>query len=338
VDEGATGSTFLWSDPPVRVLAGRDLAAEAKLALKMALASSLGWWLATLAGQPRPVFAALVGLVALSGDPYSAFAGSAARVLGVFVGVTIGIGLLQLDLRILWLVALGLMLGTLAGIPLRVGDRPNVQVAVSVLFVIGLGRSGALHAGVARLWETAIGAGATLLVAIAVWPPHPVRQLEATLERLRQELAADLAAVAEELATRSGAVPARLDEVREHSLDAVREFFALEQRRRALRLNPLRRRDAPQVAALERRISLAGRLYRHARSLARDVADSTVQDERLAAAARAVAEAADLALRGEPAEAALRAAADALSAAPDAGEAFLIRSQLRQMLADLQIV
>ena len=307
----------------------RDLSAEARLAVKMALASSLGWWLGTLAGEQRPIFAALVGLVALSGDPFQALNVSVARILGVFAGVGIGIGLLQIEISTLWLVALGLLLGLLAGIPLRVGDRPNIQAAVSALFLVGLGRSGALHAGVARVWETGLGAGVTLLVAVLVWPPHPVAELERRLERLRQELAADLAAVMDDLASGSGAVQARMDDMRAHSLDAVREVLALDTARRALRLNPMRRGHVAQLEDVAARINLAARLYRHARSIARDELDMRVVDPLLAAMARASADAVDRTLGGEPTMPVLDVPA------PADPNAFVIWSQLRQLAADL---
>src|SRR4051794_7656084 len=271
----------------------------------MGLASSLGWWLGTLAGEQRPIFAALVGLVALSGDPFQALNASLSRIVGVFAGVGIGIGLLQLDWRTLWLVVIGLVAGLLAGIPLRVGDRPNIQPAVSALFLIGLGRSGALDAGVARLWETGLGAGVTLIVAVVVWPPNPVGELTRRLERLRQELAGDLAAVMDDLASGSGAVHTRMEDVRTHSLDAVREVLALDDARRALRLNPLRRGHSAQLEDVAERINLAARLYRHARSIARDELDMQVVDPELAAMARTIAEAVDRTLRGEPAVPAL---------------------------------
>jgi uncharacterized membrane protein YgaE (UPF0421/DUF939 family) len=316
---------------------GRDLGSESRVAIKMALASSLSWWLATAAGEQRPVFAALVGLIALSGDPFSALNVSIARVLGVFVGVAIGIAVLQLDVRLLFVVVIALVAGTLAGIPLRVGDRPNIQPAVSALFLVALGRSGAFHAGVARLWETAIGAGVTLLVAVLLWPPHPVRELHQRLDRLRRELAGDLGLVAGDLAFGSHTVGARMEDIRAHSVGAVREVLALEEARRALRFNPLRRRDVSELAALEDRINLAARLYRHARAVARDVTDTAVESAELGAALRAVAEAADLALRGEDAHAAA-AAADARLTAIDPGSAdvLIVRAQLRQMLDDLQ--
>ena len=318
-------------------LRGRDLGAESRVATKMALASSLSWWLATLAGEQRPVFAALVGLIALSGDPFSALNVSIARILGVFVGVAIGIGALQLDVRLVFVVVIALLAGTLAGISLRVGDRPNIQPAVSALFLVALGRSGAFHAGVARLWETAIGAGVTLLVAVLLWPPHPVRELQQRLDRLRRDLVGDVGLVAGDLAFGSHAVGARMEEIRTRSVDAVREVLALEQARRALRFNPLRRRDIDELAMLENRINLAARLYRHARAVARDVSDTAVESAELGAALRAVAEAADVALRGEDSRAAVAAADERLRAVePDSGDVLVVRSQVGQMLADLQ--
>jgi uncharacterized membrane protein YgaE (UPF0421/DUF939 family) len=318
-------------------LRGRDLGSESRVAIKMALASSLSWWLATLAGEQRPVFAALVGLIALSGDPFSALNVSIARILGVFVGVAIGIGVLQLDVRLVFVVVIALVAGTLAGIPLRVGDRPNIQPAVSALFLVALGRSGAFHAGVARLWETAIGAGVALLVAVLLWPPHPVRELHQRLDRLRLGLAGDLGLVAGDLAFGSRAVGTRMEDIRARSVDAVREVLALEQARQALRFNPLRRRDVDELAVLEERINLAARLYRHTRAIARDVTDTTVESAELGAALRAIAEAADLALRGEDARAAVAAADDRLTTIePDSTDVLVVRSQLRQMLDDLQ--
>jgi uncharacterized membrane protein YgaE (UPF0421/DUF939 family) len=295
----------------------------------MTLAAGLGWWLSTLAGEPRPIFAALVGLVALSGDAFQTLNVSAARILGVFAGVGLGLVLLQLPLRLLWVVVLALLLGLLAGIPLRVGDRPNIQAAVSALFLVGLGGSGVIGAGVARIWETALGAAVTLLVAVLVWPPDPAAELRRRLERLRQELAADLAAVMDDLATGSSAVAVRMQDVRVHSLDAVRDVLQLDQARRALRFNPLRRGDVPEVEDLAARINLAARLYRHTRSISRDVADMHVVDPVLAAETRRIAEGIDRALRGEPAEVRFEIPA------PAEHEAFVLWTQLRQLADDL---
>jgi hypothetical protein len=76
------------------------------------------------------VFAGLVGLGAMSGDPFGALTSTFARIAGVFAG-----------------------------------DRANIQPAVSALFVVGVGKGGALSAGIDRLWETAIGAAVAIVVA-----------------------------------------------------------------------------------------------------------------------------------------------------------------------------
>ena len=73
-----------------RLNTGRGLVAELQLALKMTAAATLSWWLATEAGAPRPIFAALVPFVAMSGDPFSAVSISVGRIVGVFAGVAIG--------------------------------------------------------------------------------------------------------------------------------------------------------------------------------------------------------------------------------------------------------
>jgi uncharacterized membrane protein YgaE (UPF0421/DUF939 family) len=315
----------------------RDLPGELKLALKMAGASTLAWWICTRLGQPRPIFAALIPLVALSGDPFSVVSVSISRVVGVFAGVGIAIGLIQLDLDLLPLVALALFSTTLVGIALRIGDRPNIEPAFSALFLIAFSSAGVLSAGFARIWETAIGAVVAVVVAAFVWPPHPVQELEHRLDRLRRELVDDMAAVAADLAGESGAVERRLEQLREHSRDAMRDVFELERAQRAMRWNPLRRPHAAEFAELERRIRLAGRIYRHARAIARDVADANLLSPELAAATRELIEASDLALRGERYDQALARAEERLAADADGdGEALILRAQLQQLLDDLR--
>ena len=319
----------------------RDLVAELKLAVKMTGASVLAWWLGTLAGEPRPIFAALIPFVAMSGDPFASVSISLERVLGVFVGVALGAALLRLDVGLLGTVACAVAAGTLFGVLLRVGSTPNVEPAVSALFLIAFGAASTFHSGFARLWETAIGAAVAILVAVLVWPPDPVRELTHRLGRLRQELGADLAAIADDLANASGGVGERLDDVRARSLEAVRDYLDLDRARRALRWNPLRRKDIPVFALLEGRVRLAGRLYRHARSVARDVVDTDAlrgseNGKELAALTREIAEVADLELRGEPGVPA-RAHAQARLARTrfTTEDALVVRAQLRQMLDDL---
>lgn len=313
------------------MLAGRDLVGELRLAIKMTAGGTAAWWIASELGAKRPLFAALVPLVAMTGDPFAAVSVSVARILGVFAGVGVGTAVIQLDAPTSARVAVALLAATVVGIALRVGDRPNLEVPIAALFMLGFAATNVATAGVQRIWETAIGALVAIVVAAVLWPPDPVRELERRLERLRQQLASDFAAIADDLATGSGATSGQLDDLRAHSLDAVRDVFALEPARRALRWNPLRRRDEAKLEDYDRRINLAARVARHARALGRDVADGPVCDPALAAATRHLADAADRSLRDEDAYEALARAGGALDDASDP----VVASQLRQLRADL---
>ena len=322
--------------PVRRLLAGRDLVAELRLAIKMAIGGTGAWWIASELGAKRPIFAALVPLVAMSGDPFAAVSVSLGRILGVFAGVGIGLALTHVAVGVTWRVAIALLAATLVGIVLKVGERPNLEVPIAALFLIGFASANVSQLGVQRIWETAIGAVVAIVVSAVLWPPDPIRELQRRLDRLRQQLAADLAAIADDLATGSGVTAEQLDDLREHSLDAVRDVFELAPARRALRWSPLRRNDIRLVDELEERINLGARAARHARSVGRDVADTHVRNRELAAATRHLADALDRALLGEDRTAALARAAQELDTARGDGDQAIVAAQLRQFLADLR--
>jgi uncharacterized membrane protein YgaE (UPF0421/DUF939 family) len=322
--------------PVRRLLAGRDLVAELRLAIKMAIGGTGAWWIASELGAKRPIFAALVPLVAMNGDPFAAVSVSLGRILGVFAGVGIGLALMHVAVGVTWRVAIALLVATLVGIVLKVGERPNLEVPIAALFLIGFASANVSQLGVQRIWETAIGALVAVVVSAVLWPPDPIRELERRLHRLRQQLAADLAAIADDLATGSGVTAEQLDDLREHSRDAVRDVFELAPARRALRWSPLRRNDIRLVDDLEERINLGARAARHARSVGRDVADTQVRNRELAAVTRHLADALDRALLGQDRSGALARAAEEVTAAHGDGDQAIVAAQLRQFLADLR--
>jgi uncharacterized membrane protein YgaE (UPF0421/DUF939 family) len=322
--------------PVRRLLAGRDLVAELRLAIKMAIGGTGAWWIASELGAKRPIFAALVPLVAMNGDPFAAVSVSLGRILGVFAGVGIGLALMHVAVGVTWRVAIALLVATLVGIVLKVGERPNLEVPIAALFLIGFASANVSQLGVQRIWETAIGALVAVVVSAVLWPPDPIRELERRLHRLRQQLAADLAAIADGLATGTGVTAEQLDDLREHSRDAVRDVFELAPARRALRWSPLRRNDIRLVDDLEERINLGARAARHARSVGRDVADTQVRNRELAAVTRHLADALDRALLGQDRSGALARAAEELTAARGDGDQAIVAAQLRQFLADLR--
>jgi uncharacterized membrane protein YccC len=322
--------------PVRRLLAGRDLVAELRLAIKMAIGGTGAWWIASELGAKRPIFAALVPLVAMNGDPFAAVSVSLGRILGVFAGVGIGLALMHVAVGVTWRVAIALLVATLVGIVLKVGERPNLEVPIAALFLIGFASANVSQLGVQRIWETAIGALVAVVVSAVLWPPDPIRELERRLHRLRQQLAADLAAIADGLATGTGVTAEQLDDLREHSRDAVRDVFELAPARRALRWSPLRRNDIRLVDDLEERIHLGARAARHARSVGRDVADTQVRNRELAAVTRHLADALDRALLGQDRSGALARAEQELTAARGDGDQAIVAAQLRQFLADLR--
>ena len=95
-----------------RFVAGRDRVQELRLAVKMTLAGTLAWWVSTALGAQRPIFAVLVPLVSMTGDPFSALSVSAARILGIFAGVGSGIAIVHLSLSSTLAVGLALAFGT----------------------------------------------------------------------------------------------------------------------------------------------------------------------------------------------------------------------------------
>src|SRR3954449_11502217 len=115
------GGMRLWQ----RLVGTRDLRAEIRLALKMALGGTAAWWLAGELGARRPIFAALVPLVAMTGDPFAAISVSIGRIVGVFAGVGIGIALVHVSVGLTVRVALVLLAGTIGSVVLKVGGRPN---------------------------------------------------------------------------------------------------------------------------------------------------------------------------------------------------------------------
>jgi uncharacterized membrane protein YgaE (UPF0421/DUF939 family) len=241
-------------------LPSRPSRGDLRLAAKMSAAGTLAWWLSTLLGADRPLFAVLVPLVAMDGDALSAVNVSLARTLGVFAGVFLGLGLLQLDLPSTTLVALLLVLSLAAGLVLRVKDGPlNNQVAITALFMLYVGASQrAETVGAARIWETALGAGVAVAVSALVWPPDPLREARRRSTRLRGWLHDDLERIADLLAHPDAeAAEGQLELVRERSLQAIRDVFELEQGERALRWNPRRRADAAAFAEERGRLPAA---------------------------------------------------------------------------------
>jgi Fusaric acid resistance protein-like len=172
-------------------LRGRDL----RLLAKIGLAAVLAWWVSELLGADRPAFAAIVPLAALrADDPYGALGVSVFRIAGTVVGIVLGIVALEIDPSApLWLVAATIAVALAIGLVLRARTEPiNPITAVTALVIIFIGKGRVDAYAWVRIWETFVGAGITMLIAVVVWPPDPISGLRDLLTDLRTDLSADL--------------------------------------------------------------------------------------------------------------------------------------------------
>ncbi|MFD6891653.1 aromatic acid exporter family protein [Streptomyces sp. NPDC059957] len=291
----------------------------ARIVVTVALAWQTALWLG--ADQP-PVFAALVPLVALRGDPMTALGTSLQRILGVVAGVLIAIAVLNLwrpsTLTLTLVVALGLGVGMV----LRAGGALNLQVALSSLLVFANASPDSY--ALDRVWETAAGAAVTILLAPLLWPPDPQRILEAVSDDCGARLGRSLTGTAAVLG--GGPAAARDNRTRVHThVEAVHAGAArAREAERALRFNPLHRRQRGTVRLLAGRIAIVDGLAVHVATLAGEVAAFSGREDLAPDLARArlwvpdlaslTARAIEQVLSGDDPRAAVAAAREGLAA------------------------
>ncbi|MFD4865363.1 FUSC family protein [Streptomyces sp. NPDC058412] len=256
--------------------------AAARILVTVVAAWQVALWLG--ADQP-PVFAAVVPLVALRGDPFAALGASVQRVLGVVAGVVIAIVALNLLSPSTGTLALVVALGLAAGMLLRAGGGLNIQVAASSLLVFASTSpdSYALH----RLWETVAGAVVTVLLAPLLWPPDPRRTLSALAADCRTHLAGALTDTAAALAAGPAAAYDNLARVTAHNEAVHGDAARAREAARTMRFNPLRRRHRKAVRELARAIATAEQLTAQLSTLAREVAAFAGRDDLAADVIRA---------------------------------------------------
>ncbi|MFF3212693.1 aromatic acid exporter family protein [Streptomyces sp. NPDC002886] len=292
--------------------------AAARIVVTVAAAWQAALWLG--ADQP-PVFAAMVPLVALRGDPMTALGTSLQRILGVVAGVLLAIGVLNLWQPSTLTLALVVALGLGAGMVLRAGGALNIQVALSSLLVFANASPDSY--GLDRVWETVAGAAVTILLAPLLWPPDPQRLLTVIAGECAARLSRSLTATAALLGGGPAAARDNLTRVHLH-VDAVHAGAArAREAERALRFNPLRRRQRGTVRLLAERIAAADGLAAHVATLAGEVDAFTCREDLAPDLARArlrvpepaslTARAVEEALSGEDPGAAVTAARAALA-------------------------
>ena len=253
---------------------------EGPQVLRILVAAALSWQLCVWLGANQPpIFAVLVPVVALRDHPYSAFNLSFDRLIGVVGGVGLAVAVVQWLGPSLLSVMLVLAVGLAVGIVLRVGPTLNVQIAVSGLLVFA---SPDLDAyALARLWETAIGAAVSVLLSPLLLPPNARKAFEAELRTVTGELVAQLDDLASILA--GSAEQSDLERLRDRAAEtdgrARRLPESLAAAQRAVRHNPLRRRDRSPLRARTPVVELGLELARVERLLVEEVADLSTRPD-----------------------------------------------------------
>lgn len=299
------------------------LRAEGPAAARMVVTVAAAWQAALWLGADQPpVFAAMVPLVALRGDPMTALGTSLQRILGVVAGVLLAIAVLNLWQPSTLTLALVVALGLGVGMVLRAGGALNIQVALSSLLVFA--NTSPDSYALDRVWETAAGAAVTILLAPLLWPPDPQRVLGAVAGDCGARLSRSLTGTAAVLGGGPAAARDNLARVHVH-VEAVHAGAArAREAERALRFNPLRRRQRGAVRLRAERIAAADGLAVHVATLAGEVDAFAGRDDLAPDLARArlqlpelaslTARAVERALSGEDPRAAVTAARKGLVA------------------------
>lgn len=209
-----------------RASLGTIARAELPQLARIVIVAAVGWQICIWLGATvAPIYAILVPLVSLKSDPFSAFNLSWSRLVGVLCGLLIGATVIRVVSQDLLAVTLVLGLSLLIGMVVRIGNAPNMQIAISALLVFTSPDAGAY--GLTRLWETGVGTLVTALLTPFLFPADPLKAAHRELAGLATTLAVSLreataVAGATDLTTaqrmrRMVAVTEQLDEAASHA-------------------------------------------------------------------------------------------------------------------------
>ena len=195
----------------------RDLARIARTTT----CAGVAWFVASRLGDPAPVPAVLVPVLANSDDPFGLVTVSVSRLAGVVAGGFVGLAATALLPTSTPTVVLVVGLGLLLGSALRVAGQSTNQVAVSALLVLAATSASAYSWR--RLWETGVGAAVSVLLAPLLWPGDRRAVIQRAVDARAEEVAGALVATAGLVAAERVAASAAV----EHAQRLVREIDAL---------------------------------------------------------------------------------------------------------------
>ncbi len=260
---------------PDRATLRRRFFAEWPQIVRIVIAAVVGWEVCKLIDTSAvPIFAVVAPLMGMRDQPFSALNVSFDRLMGVVVGVALGIVVIRVFGMNLLSVVIVLGVGLLCGVVLRFGPVLNIQVALTGLLVFTSIDPDVY--GITRLWETLIGAGVTVVLSPFLFPPDAAKQYRVELRRVCTRLSehvAQAASLVEEAARNHQALVALHDEARRTETSAHALPGVLESASRAVRNNPLRRRDIGPLTTLSEPTATVVEMSRWVRLLVEEVAD-----------------------------------------------------------------
>ena len=327
------------------------LRAELPQVARIVVAAAVAWEVALLLGATQPpIFAALVPLVSLRDDPFSAFNLSVARLVGVVAGLLIAIGVLAVLQPTTVAIAAVLALALLVGVVLRIGNVLNTQVAVSALLVFS--STDTAGYAVTRLWETGLGTVVTLALAPFLFPANPLTAARGALARVAAGLAGALrtsTALVEHAddGERREALQRVTDDIAGLSADLQRLGPQIASAGRATRWAIVRRSAMRATAELEPTRALAVRLARDLEVFAAEVStfstrpafdDPMLRFDLLQPLVEPLERAVTAALTGQPYAEDLdraRAAVERFRGVDHSAMASVVRRPLHRMVDDL---
>lgn len=247
------------------------------LAAKAALAAGVAWELA-LAAHPssRPYFAPIAVLLVVQPTIYDSFSRAFQRVAGVVLGVAIAVAVEHFVAPNAWSIGIVILVGLLVAWTTPLGPQGAVQVPVSALLVLLVGRATPGYGG-QRIVDTLIGAGVAV-IAVVLSPSAPTREavLSDVLAPLRH-CRDILRAISAGLASRW--TPAQAASWRQDALGLVDAMAKARQDHQAhelnARWNARAHRRRPALARAEAGLDVAERVAAQTRSIARAVMDGS---------------------------------------------------------------
>lgn len=322
---------------------------------RIVIVAGVSWQICLWLGATvPPIYAALVPLVSMKSDPFSAFNLSWSRLVGVLCGLLIGVGVTQVVSQDVLAIVLVLALSLLIAMVVRIGNTPNLQVAVSALLVFVSPDAGAY--GLTRLWETGVGTVVTALLTPFLFPADPLKAAHRELSGLAHTLTASLR---ESVAVAGAAGLTTAERVRQmvtvtEQLDGAAAYARtletqIASAAKSAPWSALRRRALREVGGLGPARELAARTTNNIQSFADEAIafaeredyarDAQLRPDALTEMAGPLADAIDAALTGRPFDQELaraRAARRAFIASEHTPVASVTRRPLTRILEDLE--